>query len=61
MTVIAKDDHLTTGAWAACGHTKQKSIESYAITTQDGLRYTLHSLLKGIPIPTRENNPYFIS
>ena len=42
-------------------HTKQKGINSHAITTQHGLRYTSHLLLKGIPIPTSENNPYFIS
>ena len=25
MTVIAQDDHLTAGAWAACGLTGNKS------------------------------------
>ena len=37
-------------------HTKQKGINSHAITTQHDLRYTSHLLLKGIPIPTSENN-----
>ena len=32
MTSIAQDDHLTAGAWAACGrsHTKQAMKLSYA-------------------------------
>ena len=25
MTVISQDDHLTAGAWAACGHTPHSS------------------------------------
>lgn len=58
MCLVDRLKHNADNPWAC--HTKQKGIDSHAITTQHGLCYTSHLLTKGIPIPTRENNPYFI-
>ena len=54
MTVIAQDDHLTAGAWAACARdrTEQANLEKYNRHTQQIKNLTtqlaVEELLKSI-------------
>ena len=45
MTVIAQDDHLTAGAWAACARdrTEQANPEKYNRHTQQFIKKNLKS------------------
>ena len=58
MTVIAQDDHLTAGAWAACGSScSRKSISDYPLSKRnafEGRVLKCNFCVQAILIGTRE-------
>ena len=37
MTVIVQDDHLTAGAWAACGYINASKFEIFSISKRHAI------------------------